>query len=269
MAIDMTATRTRRGILAGVVGGVAAWAASAVGRTLPVRADNDNPVILGQDNTETKPTRILTSGTGDSASAFEAWDAGETYGGGFARGDGGVSGENDNPGGLGVWGRSTGGGTGVLGWSQLLGTEFGIAIPVKTGVYGRAIQDSTSVGVLGETNAGHGVRGTATGGSGVRGIATTGTGVYAITTSGYALRTSGRVRVDKASGSATITAGHASVTVTPGLDVTSASFVLLTPKSDPGTRRLWYTKDTTANTITIKVSSAVSTSLSVGWLLLG
>ena len=53
----------------------------------------------------------------------------------------------------------------------------------------------------------------------------------------------------------------------PGRD--DASFVLLTPKADIGTRRLWYTTDATANTITIRVSSAVSASLAVGWLLLG
>ena len=55
----------------------------------------------------------------------------------------------------------------------------------------------------------------------------------------------------------------------PGPDVTTTSFVLLTPEADIGTRRLWYTTDATANTITIRVSSAVSASLAVGWLLLG
>ena len=112
MADDSMVPRTRRGLLAGALGGLVAWAASAVGRTVPVRADNDNPVVLGQTNTETKATRILNSGTGDVSSAFEAWDAGETYGGGFAAGGSGVSGENQNPGGLGVWARSQGDGTG-------------------------------------------------------------------------------------------------------------------------------------------------------------
>jgi len=39
--------------------------------------------------------------------------------------------------------------------------------------------------------------------------------------------------------------------------------------ADPGTRRLWYTTDVTANTIAIRVSSAVAANLAVGWLLLG
>jgi len=53
------------------------------------------------------------------------------------------------------------------------------------------------------------------------------------------------------------------------LPVSAASFVLLTPEADPGTRRLWFTKNATASTITIHVSSAATTALPVGWLLLG
>lgn len=57
--------------------------------------------------------------------------------------------------------------------------------------------------------------------------------------------------------------------MTPALDVTTTSFVLLTPKGNLGGRSLWYTTDATANTITIRVSSAVTANLAVGWLLLG
>ena len=269
MAIDMTTTRTRRGILAGAVGGVAAWVGTAVGRAMPARATDGEPLVVGTDNTATKMTRIINSGTDAQGDALVAWDAAEMVGGGLSAGGNGVSGENGNDGGCGVWGRSQGNGVGVLGWSQLLGTEFGIQLPARTGVYGRAIQDTTSVGVLGESAAGDGVRGTATSGAGVHAVASSGTGVYASSASGYALRTSGRLRLEKASGSATILSGRSSVTVTPGVDVVGSSLVLVTPRSDPGSRRLWATRDTTANTITIRVSSAVSSSLAVNWLVLG
>jgi hypothetical protein len=113
------------------------------------------------------------------------------------------------------------------------------------------------------------VYGQATTGVGAYGYSAGGTGVVAATTTGYALRTTGRLKVDKASGVATILAGKAAVVVRPGLDVTSGSFVLLTPRVDLGTRRLWYTTNSTTNEFTIRVSSAVTTTFKVGWLLLG
>jgi hypothetical protein len=188
----------------------------------------------------------------------------------------GVCGYSNSLTGSGVLGR--GAATGVYGYSGEYGTQP--AAPAKTGVCGYAVQDGGAMGVYGKSTAGRGVQGVATTGFGVRAAATTGTGTYstattgtavyaAVTASGYALRTSGRVKVEKASGVATIAAGNTSVLVTPGLDVTTTSFVLLTPRADIGTRRLWYTTDATANTITIRVSSAVTTSLAVGWLLLG
>jgi hypothetical protein len=68
---------------------------------------------------------------------------------------------------------------------------------------------------------------------------------------------------------AAIAAGGRWITVKPGLDVTADSFVLLTPRADLGTRRLWYTVDRANNTFTIRVNSAVPEKLPVGWLLLG
>ena len=124
---------------------------------------------------------------------------------------------------------------------------------------GYADQDANARGVTGQTTVGRAVNG----------IATTGTALYGSATTGYALRTSGRLKVDKASGVATIAGGNTSVVVIPGLDVTSTSFVLLTPKIDIGTRRLWYTTNSAANQFTIRVSSTGPDSWEVGWLLLG
>jgi hypothetical protein len=94
--------------------------------------------------------------------------------------------------------------------------------------------------------------------------ATTGTGGYFTATTGTALRVVGRVEVDRASGVAMITATRSSVTVTPGLDISSSAFVLLTSKGNLGGRCLWCTADTAANTITIRVSSAITSDLVVG-----
>jgi hypothetical protein len=85
---------------------------------------------------------------------------------------------------------------------------------------------------------------------------------------GYAFLGSGRVRFNKVSGLAVLAAGTTSKTITPVTDVTTDSFVLLTPMADIGTRRLWFTKDTTANTITIHLSSTSASSISISWLLL-
>jgi hypothetical protein len=129
----------------------------------------------------------------------------------------------------------------------------------KTGVYGHASQDGESRGVIGESTAGQGVRGEAT----------SGVGLYGTAASGFALRTSGRLKADKVSGVATIAAGTTSKTVSPGVNVTSGSFVLLTPKANLGGRDLWFTTNATANTITIRISKSRPSGTKVAWLLMG
>jgi len=158
---------------------------------------------------------------------------------------------------------------GILAWSAgdssgLLGAS-GISVPAakqKTGVYGYAEQDNVSRGVLGESPAGQGVRGETATGVGV--FATNSSG-----TAGYALRTHGRVKMDQVSGTKSINAGLTSATVNPGVKVSSASFVLLTPKVNLGGRDLWYTTNPTAGTITLHLSSSRSSATKIGWLLLG
>ena len=71
------------------------------------------------------------------------------------------------------------------------------------------------------------------------------------------------------SGVATITAGSTSKVVTPGVNVTSASFVLLTPKANLGGRSLWFTTNATQDKFTIRLSSSRGTATKVAWLLLG
>jgi hypothetical protein len=68
---------------------------------------------------------------------------------------------------------------------------------------------------------------------------------------------------------ATIRAGKASITVTPGVDVTNGSFVLLTPRADIGQRALSYTIDPAAKAFRIRMSSSRGRATPVAWLLLG
>jgi hypothetical protein len=150
-----------------------------------------------------------------------------------------------------------------------------------TGVYGRAEQGIASRGVWGEsaegqavrgqTTTGRGIQGEATSGLGVRGHATTGTGgSFDVTApTGHALRTSGRLSFAKVSGIADIPIGHRSVTIKPGVDVTWNSFVLLTPRSDLGSRRWWVTTNPDADAFTIHVSAMAIAVLRIGWLLVG
>jgi hypothetical protein len=129
----------------------------------------------------------------------------------------GVFGESDSATKPATVGQSSGSSTGLLGHS---GPGDLPAAPAKTAVYGHAVQDASSRGVWGRSNSGRGVYGQAT----------TGSGLYGTATTGFALRTSGRVRAEKVSGVASIPAGATSVTVSPGVDITSGSFVLLSPK---------------------------------------
>jgi hypothetical protein len=130
----------------------------------------------------------------------------------------------------------------------------------KAGVYGESKTDAASRGVWGASATGAGVRGDATSGIAVEGQASS--------AGGYAFRGSGRVRFDKVCGVASLAAGTTSKVITPGTDVTADSFVLLTPGADIGSRRLWFTKNTSANTITIRLSSSRTSSTAISWLLL-
>jgi hypothetical protein len=136
------------------------------------------------------------------------------------------------------------------------------------GVYGQSV---SAIGVFGYSAAATAVRGDSPSGVAVWGVTTTGIGLEgtADQPGGQALHTSGRIRAEKVSGVAVIAAGNTSVTLTPGVDVVDASFVLLTPMTKLSGRDLWFTKKTTVNTITIHISSARTAPTKVAWLLLG
>lgn len=107
----------------------------------------------------------------------------------------------------------------------------------------------------------------ATGGIGAE--SSSGIAVEAYSVTGLGLRVaSGRVRLDQASGVATIKAGTSSRTISPGFDINLATFVLLTPMSNLAGRSLWFTKNASTDTIALHMSSARSSTTMVAWLAL-
>jgi len=127
--------------------------------------------------------------------------------------------------------------------------DVSMPIRAKSGVFGYSAIDGSSKGVYGESPSG--------------------SGVYGISANGYAFRGSGRVKFEKVSGVAVISSGAKTKKITPGINVTSTSFVLLSPRTNLGGRDIWFTIDSTANTFTIHLSSARSSSTPIGWLLVG
>lgn len=96
-----------------------------------------------------------------------------------------------------------------------------------------------------------------------------GTAIEVFSNSGLGLRVGkGRVRFDEVSGVATIPAGSRSRTVSPGVDINDRTFVLLTPMTNIGSRALWFTKSTSANTFVIRMSSPRSGTTKIAWLAL-
>jgi hypothetical protein len=177
-------SRSRRALLAGALGGIGAWAASAIGRHDSVRAGVDGDVVLGVDNAAVTTTKITNatnsntvfwaaSGSGNGIYGSSTSNSGVVGGSsswvgvwGVSTSEAGVHGFSTTS--VGVWGttsavdkpatagQSNGNGSGVLGYS---GTgDLPPATP-KTGVYGYAAQDSASRGVVGDSPAGHGVHG--------------------------------------------------------------------------------------------------------------
>jgi hypothetical protein len=153
MAIESLMPHSRRALLTGALGGLAALAAQAIGTPAPVGAHDPDDVALGGTNTASSATRI-TNAT-NASTVFKALSS---------AGGVGVRGESDsNNGVLGVsstsnavygtsaatnsaaiQGQATGGSTGVLGWS---GTGTPPFTPGHTGVLGFSDQ---GVGVRGE-----------------------------------------------------------------------------------------------------------------------
>jgi hypothetical protein len=181
---------SRRAVLAGALGGIGAWAASAIGRASPVRAAGDDLQIVHVGDTFLDVrTGTYLSDSATNATVFSAVSS-------SAGGQGG---------GTGLAGAS-GSGIGVRGSSDSYAGVYGSS-PAGFGVYGTCISNAgvygtsiSHVGVYGFSNASNhaATLGFATGNStGVQGysgsalpVAPAKTGVY-----GYAAQDSGSVGV--------------------------------------------------------------------------
>ena len=150
-----TAPRSRRALLAGAIGGLGVWAASAIGRAAPAEAAAGDPIRMGQVNGAARTTTTLRSRTKEAA-AFAV----RQFGQGPA-----ISGVNARPQGINA--------VGVYGASDGL---------QSTGVVG----SGTFAGVFG-TGGSSGVLGSSVRGIGVRGGTDTGTAVFAHAAHGDAL----------------------------------------------------------------------------------
>ena len=221
-----TRRRSRRAILAAALGAAAATVARVFDRPLPVRAADNETVLVGGEYTSTSVTRISNFTTTDNV-----LEGGSSLGIGVY-GYSNVVGVQGSSGSVGVHGTRSPG-VGVYGFSGISEP----AAPNYTGVYGYAAQGSTARGVTGQTTSGRGVNGLdtsgrgahgqATSGHGVHGHATSGIGGYFTATSGTALEADGPVRFSSA-GVATVNIGNISVTVPAGVDLTASSKVLCT-----------------------------------------
>jgi hypothetical protein len=229
-------SRSRRAILIGALGGLGAVAARAMGRPQVAEAANGDPILVGQVASGTVTTQLQYSTSFASGLFVSASSASGGYG---------ITGETN---------ATDGGWAGLRGDAKGGGDTYGVQ-GIAAGTTG------ATVGVKGTTAS--------PAGYGVHGFSGTGTGVKAEANfAGTALRVAGRAKFST-SGVATIIAGTTSKTVTPNVNVTSSSFVLLTPKTNIGSRALWFTTNSSDNTFRIHMSSTRSSSTRVAWLLLG
>ena len=206
MALDPVIPRSRRALLLGGVGGLAAAALGFLGRPERASAANGDPLTVGQTNTATSETSLTqqTASTGAlrvvGTTNSNALNVENSVGNGIFALTGGAAlvGESINTYGVagtshnlyGVYGT---GPVGVLGTSTATGM-VGYAgspvnqvpgVPPSTGVYGYANADTGSRGISGSSPLGQGVVGESASGTGVRGVSsasaqgiTTQTGVF-------------------------------------------------------------------------------------------
>jgi hypothetical protein len=165
---------SRRAVLAGAIGGICAWAASALGRAGRAQAADGDPMLIAGDNQATSTTLLTNSGTGGGLHV----NAPQVAVSGTSQSSYGVSGFSQTE--RGVWAQSslnygldafTSSGaaamrgyvlnttTGVYGFS---GPTEPVAPKPQTGVFGYSSHSTSSRGVWGESPAGIGVYGRTT-----------------------------------------------------------------------------------------------------------
>ena len=151
MAIDAGARRSRRSILFGAMGGVAAGVAAAIGSSVPADAA-PTYVKLGDINQAIHRTTIVNT---ENSGLFASANNGAIGVEGDSDYGSGVFGFVTSSGGVGVDGRNGHGGVGVRGYSSST-NETVSSYQEPIGVHGIANQGANAVGVYGESDSGRG-----------------------------------------------------------------------------------------------------------------
>jgi hypothetical protein len=286
MAVDTTAPRSRRAILAGAFGAIAATAAQAVGVPQRARANGEPMAVGGQYADATTTTKLVDKQNGqpvfwaqsEQESGFPGSGSGTAIFGWSTSGTGvrgqsgtgiGVYGQGDS--GTGVYGSSISD-LGVRGWSSSRVGVYGssgaghpTSIGIKVGVYGWGPATTglvPSYGVIGKSASALGI--------GVLGSCDEGTGVLASSKSGLALTVLDRVEF-KSSGIGTIPSGSASHAVDPGVAIADGTRVLVTLHGDAGgdTVLKRVVKNTTAGTFKVILTGPSANDCAFSWFLIG
>jgi hypothetical protein len=159
-----TKSPSRRALLAGALGGIGAWAVSAVGRASPVLGGVDGDVVLGSSaNVETLTTKITNSTNANNVLECQS-TTGISFRGHSTSGVG-VFASSDADVGVFAY-NSAAANPAVAAWAisnstGVLGASGGVlpTAKAKTGVYGYANQDNTASAVYGLSPLGVGIRG--------------------------------------------------------------------------------------------------------------
>lgn len=254
MGIDTTTPSSRRALLAGLAGGLAAAVAATLGRAQPASAHDPDDVWLGAPNSATSETSITN--TAVNGTAFAAWAP-------AARA-------------IGVVGYASLG-TGVVGTSNVGNGVMGLSrAKDASGVYGE--NSYQGYGVAGRSNSPSlgtgGVFAAATlgdntaGGIGVWARAAHGVGLFAeaVNPDAIALKAEGITKFSR-SGSLTVKAGTLSVTKT-GIRVEAGTLVLAALQHDrPGVHVRSAVPNAVGDSFTIRLNEAVANDTRVAWFL--
>jgi hypothetical protein len=228
-----TVQKSRRALVVGAAGGVAALAAQTLGTT-HAQAANGDPLILGQSNSASAPTELTTSA-----------------------GQGLIVHSDDNNGVQASTGHASG--AGVLGTSNSQTGGYGVAGFSSKG-YGVLGQSRDSFGVYGQSETSFGVHGAATGATGVA--------VSAVANPGAtALRVQGPAEFDR-SGTVTVPARSSSVTKT-GITLSSRSLVFATLQEN---RRGVFVQaavpNPSAGSFKVHLNKKVGAATRIGWFVI-
>ena len=283
MSFEEAATRSRRALLFGAIGGLSALVAHALGRPSPLVAGGGS-VQLGTTNMSSSTTTVQnnTAGHGFVGAGLTSGVSGIGSPGPGVSGSSvhgllssqlpqrvGVHGIGDR---VGVQGRSPDR-VGVLG---IAGGAGPASMPPNVGAYGWSTAEGggVSMGLLGRSTAqnGYGVFGTSDTGTGVVGFTDDGTAVSATVSgggSGRALVVSGRAKFST-SGITTVSAGNDKKIVDPGIPLSASSKVLATVMGNPGGSIVLkrVVVDAAADTFTIVLTGAAANSVPVAWFVL-